>query len=42
MSELLANADKLHTTQMGAERIRRNLGLADEDIVAWCKECVKT
>jgi GNAT superfamily N-acetyltransferase len=42
MSELLANVNKLHTTQMGVERIRRNLGLADEDIVAWCKECVKS
>lgn len=30
--------DKLHTTPMGAERIRRNLDITAVDIVAWCKE----
>ena len=34
---LLANLDKLHTTDLGAERIRRNLGLEMEDVVAWCR-----
>ena len=36
---LLENLDKIHTTPMGAERIRRNLALgADvQDVVAWCK-----
>lgn len=32
--------NKLHTTPMGAERIRRNLGVTAGDIVAWCKEQV--
>ncbi|MDR0948899.1 MAG: DUF3781 domain-containing protein [Lachnospiraceae bacterium] len=33
--------DKLHTTPMGAERIRRNLGLTTEDVEIWCREAVK-
>jgi hypothetical protein len=31
------DTDKLHTTPMGEERIRRNLGLKTEDVLAWCK-----
>ncbi|MDR0913566.1 MAG: DUF3781 domain-containing protein [Oscillospiraceae bacterium] len=31
---------KLHTTPMGAERIRRNLGLGNADVVEWCKNAV--
>jgi hypothetical protein len=29
--------DKLHTTPMGEERIRRNLELEVDDIVEWCR-----
>ena len=36
-SELLNNLDKLHTTELGIERIRRNLSLDTDDVVAWCK-----
>jgi hypothetical protein len=32
---------KLHTTPMGATRIRRNLDLDAPDVVAWCKEAVR-
>lgn len=35
---LVENIDKVHTTDMGAERIRRNLGLGEIDVVTWCKE----
>lgn len=35
---LIENIDKIHTTKMGIDRIRRNLGLNEVDIVAWCKE----
>lgn len=36
-SELLrSNLDQIHTTEMGAERIRRNLGLDTDDPVGWC------
>lgn len=41
MSGLTQNLDKLHTTPMGAERIRRNLDLQTDDVVAWCKDAVK-
>ena len=39
-SELLENIEKLHTTPMGLDRIRRNLELGHdaEDVVAWCCE----
>ena len=36
-NELIKNIDKLHTTKMGAERIKRNLGLGDTDAVEWCR-----
>ncbi len=35
---LIENIDKVHTTEMGVDRIRRNLGLNDKDVVEWCKE----
>ena len=33
---LIENIIRLHATEMGAERIRRNLGLT-EDPVEWCR-----
>lgn len=36
--ELLINIDKVHTTKMGMDRIRRNLNLNTNDVVAYCKE----
>ena len=35
--DLITNLDNIHTTALGVERIRKNLGLADTDVVAWCK-----
>ena len=40
-NELLANLDKLHTTELGVERVKRNLNLSDTDVVAWCKDKTK-
>lgn len=37
---LLDNIDKVHTTKMGVDRIKKNLGLKDIDVVAYCKEMV--
>ena len=39
-NELLENIEKLHTTPMGVERIRRNLSLGDDvkDVVAFCQQ----
>lgn len=34
---LIENIDKLHTTKMGAERIKRNLQLETDDVVPWCR-----
>ena len=35
--KLIDVIDKLHTTDRGAERIRKNIGLREEDPVAWCR-----
>ena len=37
-NELLQNLDKLHTTELGIIRIKRNLFLETEDVVSFCKE----
>ena len=39
-NELLENIEKLHTTPMGIDRIRRNLRLGDavKEVDTWCRE----
>jgi len=37
---LVDNVDKIHTTALGVERIKRNLGLEIDDVVAWSKKNV--
>lgn len=37
MTDLIKNIDKLHTTELGIERIKRNLNLETDDVVQWCK-----
>ena len=37
---LIANIDKLHTTQMGIDRIKRNLKLDTVDVVEYCKDLI--
>lgn len=34
---LINNLDKIHTTKMGVDRIKNNLGI-DVDVVEYCKE----
>lgn len=36
-NELIENIDRLHTTEMGAERIKRNLVLPDVNAAEWCR-----
>lgn len=36
-NELLNNLDQLHTTELGAVRIKRNLSLVTDDVIAWCR-----
>lgn len=38
---LLANLDKIYTTPLGEERIRKNLHLKQEDVLAYCKACIQ-
>lgn len=40
-NELILNLDKLHTTALGVERIKRNLCLDVDDVVSWCKNRIK-
>ena len=35
---LIANIDKIHTTKMGEERIKRNINLYNNDVVDFLKE----
>ena len=37
---LLSNIDKVHTTELGIGRIKKNLNLDNVDIVAYCKNKV--
>ena len=39
--ELLSNLDKLHTTELGIIRIKRNAELKTNDVVSWCKELIE-
>lgn len=39
MNVLIENIDKLHTTEMGAERVKRNLKI-ETDVVEWCKSVI--
>lgn len=36
-NELLQNIDRLHTTELGIIRLKRNLSLDTSDVVSWCK-----
>ena len=40
MNELLLNIDKIHTTKMGIERIKKNLKIKT-DVVQYCKNVIK-
>mgnify|MGYP003331503047 CR=1 FL=1 len=37
---LLNNIDKIHTTEMGIGRIKKNLGIEVEDVVIYCKNLI--
>ena len=39
--ELLRNLDKVHTTEMGVDRIKRNIEVDVEDIVKYCIDKIK-
>lgn len=41
-NELIQNLDKLHTTELGVMRIKRNLSLDTDNVVEWCKNKIKS
>ena len=42
MYELLDKLDKLHTTELGIDRIKRNLSLESDDVIGWCKNKISS
>lgn len=40
--KLLNHLDKLHTTELGVVRIKRNLSLDTDDVVVWCKDKINS
>lgn len=40
-NDLLFNLDKLHTTELGAMRIVKNLSLNTDNVILWCKEKIR-
>ena len=41
MNYLTKNLDKIHTTEMGKSRIKKNLDIKIEDVDEWCKRKIK-
>lgn len=41
-NELISNLNKLHTTELGVIRIKKNLSLNTENVVDWCKTKIKS
>lgn len=41
-NEMLKNLDKLHTTELGIVRIKRNLSLETDDAVEWCRKQINS
>lgn len=41
MNDLISNIDKIHTTELGVVRIKRNLLLGTDDVVSWCKQQIQ-
>lgn len=42
MNGLVSNLEKLHTTELGVIRIKRNLLLNTDDVVKWCKSKIQS
>lgn len=41
MNDLLCNINKIHTTELGVVRIKRNLSIETDDVVNWCKQQIQ-
>lgn len=40
MNELVKNISSLHTTEMGEERIKKNVAPKCNDVVEWCRKAI--
>ncbi len=40
-TDLIKNLDKIHTTELGTLRIKKNLSLDTPDLISWCKNKVQ-
>ncbi len=40
--ELISNIHLLHTTELGAERIKANLGLKTDNVIEWCRNAIRS
>lgn len=38
VEELLEHLDEIHTTELGVDRIKKNLNLSEADVIEWCKK----
>lgn len=41
-NELLNHLDKIHTTELGVVRIKRNLALDTDHVVDWCRNRISS
>lgn len=41
-NDLLDNLEQLHTTELGAVRIKRNLSFDTDNVVEWCKAKIES
>ena len=40
-NEMLNNLDKIHSTELGIERIKKNLNINPDNVIEWCKEKIE-
>jgi len=41
VNALQQNIDRIHTTELGISRIKKNLRLEVDDVLNWCKQKIK-
>ena len=40
-NDLISNLDEIHSTELGVERIRKNLELKTDNVIGWCVKKIK-
>ena len=41
VNDLIENINKIHSTELGIIRIKKNLELKSNDVINWCKNIIK-